>query len=215
VDEVFPFPELLATILFSGFFLSVSTSHGNSVAFAKQVLLAAEPSSRISSDLDSRLVRFIAIVSLAAACLLHYFSGRFGLFMNKLLAVFKILLLFTVFVAGVKASRTPDSGLKDFTQSHGPKGRWDGLAALVSILYSYAGYENANYVRQWPFTIFKKSTNAAKVAGEIRSSGEGATPARTLKLGAALAVFLVTILYVLVTVAYVRLQSFRFGCRDC
>ncbi len=45
--------------------------------------------------------------------------------------------------------------------------------------------------------------NKLQVAGEIRPSGEGATPIRTLKLGALLSVSLVTVLYILVTVAYV------------
>jgi len=136
----------LATILFSGFFLVIGNSYGNSVVFAKHVLLAADPSAEKSTELDSRLVRFIAISVLAFVCLLHYFSARFGLFMNKLFALFKILLLTTVFIAGTKSAKNSDSGLKDFTRDHGSGNSLDGLAAMVLILYSYSGYENANYV---------------------------------------------------------------------
>ncbi|KAH7350518.1 amino acid permease-domain-containing protein [Rhexocercosporidium sp. MPI-PUGE-AT-0058] len=174
LDEIYPRPELLATILFSGFFLVLGKSYGNAVTFAKQVLLASDSSYEKTSQLDDRLIRFIAIVVLSAVCLLHYFSNKFGLFLNKLFALFKTALLFTVFVAGVKAARKEGSGFDDFTQTHGMSNPADGLAAMVLIFYSYHGWENANYV-----------------AGEIRA------PTRTLKLGVFLAVGLVTVLYIL------------------
>lgn len=141
-----PRPELLATILFSGFFIFLSNSYGNSVTFAKQTILASDSSIARTTDLDSRLVRFIAIVVLSTVCLLHYSSNRFGLFLNKLFAIFKTILLFTVFVAGVKAAGKEGSGLADFYDNHGVRHPTDGLAAMVLILYSYQGWENANYV---------------------------------------------------------------------
>ena len=150
LDEVYPQPELLATILFSGFFLVLGNSYGNSITFAKQTVLASNPNTTKTTELDSRLVRFIAIVVLSLVCLLHYFSNRFGLFMNKLFAIFKTILLFTVFVAGVNAARKEGSGLADFNETHGPRNSADGLAAMVLIFYSYQGWENANYVRRMP-----------------------------------------------------------------
>jgi amino acid transporter len=143
---VYPYPELLATIIFSGFFLVLGNSYGNSVTFAKQILLASDTSYENTTDIDERLIRFIAIVVLSAVCLLHYFSNKFGLFLNKLFAIFKTILLFTVFVAGVKSARKEGSGLDDFTQTHGASDSANGLAAMVLIFYSYQGWENANYV---------------------------------------------------------------------
>ncbi|KAH8655058.1 amino acid permease-domain-containing protein [Tricladium varicosporioides] len=179
LDEIYPHPELLSTILFSGFFLVLGNSYGNSVTFAKQVLLASNSTYEKTTDLDDRLVRFIAVVILSAVSLLHYFSNKFGLFLNKLFALFKTILLLTVFIAGAKAAGKEGSGFGDFSQTHGMSNPADGLAAMVLIFYSYQGWENANYV-----------------AGEIRA------PTRTLKIGAFLAVGLVTLLYVLVTLAY-------------
>lgn len=132
--------------MFSGFFLVLGNSYGNSVTFAKQVILASDPSYQSTTELDNRLIRFIAIVVLSAVCLLHYFSNKFGLFLNKLFAIFKIILLFTVFIAGVKAANKEGSGLEDFTEIHGASESADGLAAMVLIFYSYQGWENANYV---------------------------------------------------------------------
>ena len=99
------------------------------------------------SDLDTRLVRFIAVAVLSVVCLLHYFSNRFGLFMNKLFAMFKTVLLLTVFIAGMKASTKDGSGLADFGKTQGSRGAADGLSAMVLIFYAYQGWENANYVR--------------------------------------------------------------------
>lgn len=99
------------------------------------------------SDLDTRLVRFIAVAVLSVVCLLHYFSNRFGLFMNKLFAIFKTVLLLTVFIAGMKASTKDESGLADFGKTHGKRSAGDGLSAMVLIFYAYQGWENANYVR--------------------------------------------------------------------
>ncbi|KAL6252611.1 hypothetical protein RBB50_000330 [Rhinocladiella similis] len=179
LDEVYPAPELLSTILFSAFFLCLGNSYGNSVTFSKQTLLASDSSATKMAELDTRLVRFIAISVLSVVCLLHYFSNRFGLFLNKLFAIFKTVLLLTVFIAGVKASSKEGSGLSDFGKTHGDRGATDGLSALVLIFYAYQGWENANYV-----------------AGEIRA------PTKTLRRGAFMAIGLVTLLYLLVTVAY-------------
>jgi amino acid transporter len=143
---MFPYPELLATILFSGFFLVLGNSYGNSVAFAKHTMLAANPAAANTTELDSRIVRLIAIFVLSIVCLLHYFSSRSGLFLNRALALFKVILLFTVFVAGVKVAHKEGSGLKDFSEVHGKRSSGDGLAAMVLILYAYQGWENANYV---------------------------------------------------------------------
>lgn len=146
MDEVYPKPDLLATILFSGFFLVLGNSYGNSVTFAKQVMLASDSSYENTTQLDNRVIRLIAIVVLSTVCLLHYFSNRFGLFLNKVFALFKTVLLFTVFVAGAKAAGKEGSGYADFNKMHGTSNTADGLAAMVLIFYSYQGWENANYV---------------------------------------------------------------------
>jgi amino acid transporter len=145
----------------------LNNTYGNSVTFAKHVMLAANPSTSISTELDSRMIRFIAIVVLTVVCLLHYFSSRFGLFMNKVLAIFKLLLLVTVIIAGVNAAKEPGSGLKDFEESYGKKNSADGLAAMVLILYAYSGYENANYVSPSPTCEVKTRTNTSRLPARL------------------------------------------------
>lgn len=139
LDEIYRHPELLATILFSGFFLLLANSYGNSIQFAKHVLVAAIPDLEDSTQLDSRLVRFIAISALTFVCLIHWHSSRAGLFLNKLVACFKIFLLIVVVIAGMakssgSKSRWSDSGNMDSSS--------DGMAGMVLIFYSYQGTYN-------------------------------------------------------------------------
>jgi amino acid transporter len=133
----------------SSFFLILWNSSPNSFAFAKHALLAAIPTADSSKDFDARLVRLIAVAILTIICLMHYFSSKLGLFLNKILALFKALLLFSIFIAGMVAAKKQGSGTSDWTEKHGPGGKTNGvdsIAAFVLILYSYTGWENANYV---------------------------------------------------------------------
>src|SRR5271168_1817240 len=159
IDEVWPRPELLSVVLYSGFFICFGNTAGNSVEF------------------DSRLVAFIAVAILTTICLLHYFSAETGLFLNRTLAYYKTGLLFAVFVAGVMARNQPDSGKNDWSTSDSPHSSFSTLSAMIYILYSYQGWENANYV-----------------GGEIKVDKPD------LQLGGYLAVTVTMILYVLATV---------------
>lgn len=139
LDEIYRRPELLATILFSGFFLLLANSYGNSIQFAKHILVAAIPDLEDSTQLDSRLVRFIAISALTFVCLIHWHSSRAGLFLNKLVALFKILLLAVVVIAGMAKS----SGSKSkWSDSGDVSSASDGMAGMVLIFYSYQGTHN-------------------------------------------------------------------------
>ncbi|KAL6707409.1 hypothetical protein ACN47E_004188 [Coniothyrium glycines] len=180
LDEIFHRPELFATILFSGFFLTLANSYGNATQFAKHVLLAARPDITESSQLDPRLIRFVAVTVITLVCGIHWFSSRSGLFLNKLVAWYKTILLIVVFACGMKYADVHGSEWTDSVDRGGVK---DGMAGMVLIFYSYQGWENANYV-----------------AGEIRAF-DGTASKRILNIGAFLGVGTVWILYVLVTLA--------------
>ncbi|KAF2474440.1 uncharacterized protein BDR25DRAFT_122014 [Lindgomyces ingoldianus] len=190
LDEIYRTPELLFTILFSGYFLVLGNSYGNAVQFAKHVLLAANPNVEKSAELDARLVRLIAILCVSLVCLIHYSSSKAGLFLNKALAWYKVILLFVVFVAGMAYSHKHGSQLHDKT-APARGSSLDAMSAMISVFYTYQGWENANYV-----------------AGEIRAL-EGRTPTRRLKIGAFLAVGVVWILYILVSLAYYKVLDYK------
>ena len=132
--------------MFSGFFILLQNTSGNAIAFAKHVLLAANPDTNSTTELDSRLINLVAVGILSIICLLHYFSRRLGLFLNTAFALFKVFLLAAVFIAGAMARHKNDSGMTDFKTKHEGANGKDSLAAFIYIIYSYQGWENANYV---------------------------------------------------------------------
>lgn len=163
--------------MFSGFFICFGNTAGNSVAFAKHVLAASDSDVEKTTDFDKRLINLIAVSVLSLVCLLHYFSAATGLFLNRMFAYYKIGFLFAVFVAGTAARHNVGSGIADWgSTSHSSFGT---LSAMIYILYSYQGWENANYV-----------------GGEIK------VDKYSLKIGGYLAVTLTTFLYVLATTGY-------------
>jgi amino acid transporter len=146
LDEVFRSPELLAAVLFSAFFITVPNTDGNSLQFAKHVLLTAMPDVTDTTQLDKRLISFVAISILTVVSSIHYFSRNSGLLLNLVFAVYKIILVFIFVICGCIASRQPNNGKSDWGDQ--PITSKNALAAMIYIIYSYQGWENANYVRK-------------------------------------------------------------------
>lgn len=111
-----------------------------------------------TSELDDRLVRYLAVSVVTLVCLIHWHSSRAGLFLNKLVAWYKTILLLVIFIAGMVYS-----GKKNNSQwnDSGDRGTTDGMAGMVLIFYSYQGWENANYVG------FRKEVNLALEAYNV------------------------------------------------
>jgi len=108
------------------------------------VLLAANPAVENTEDLDRRLITLIAILVLSVVCLLHYFSRNSGLLLNLVFAVYKILLVVVLIIAGGISYHNSTNRPNDWNDQ--PVAKRDALAALIYIVYSYQGWENANYV---------------------------------------------------------------------
>jgi len=180
LNAVWPLPDLLQAFLFAGFFIALGHTAGNAVAFSRHVILAAQhksaPGHPETIEFDSRLTKSIAIVILGLVCFLLWISPKTGLLLNKLLALYKILLLLVLGIAGI-ASRpdaNPSAGSSDWIP---PEGGMNTIAGLIYIIYSYTGWENANYI-----------------------IGDISTKRKDLRNGAFSAVALVTLLYTLMSV---------------
>lgn len=128
--------------------------------------------------LDGRLVKVFALVILGIVCLLLWVSPKMGLFMNRVLAAYKIVLLLVVGCAGINARHKSNAGssVNDWKR---PDSGFDSVSGLIYIVYSYTGWENANYI-----------------IGDIK------TKRRDLRLGAFGAIAVVTALYTLLNVGY-------------
>ncbi|OKL57878.1 hypothetical protein UA08_06716 [Talaromyces atroroseus] len=200
LDEVFKTPELLATILYSSFFLVTPNTAGNAIQFAKLILLAANADFEDTQRLDQRLISFIAIVGLTGVCFIHYFSRNSGLFLNIFFVVFKIaLLIVTIICGGIASTRVDKSkGSWSWGSQGGPS---NVLAALVYVIYSYQGWENANYVCITAASHF--FFGQSLILGFLEQvGGELNVKKSALKWGAFLGIATTTLLYTLVTVIY-------------
>jgi amino acid transporter len=132
---------LTYTIYAFCFVLLYNTSTG-AMQFANQVLItAAGPNPQYVPD--QRLLRFIAVSLLTFICLLHYFSGRAGRAVNQIFALFKIILLSVLSIAGfvyLSGHATAEWSLKPSTVPS------SSATAFLQVLFTYSGWENATLV---------------------------------------------------------------------
>ncbi|KAK4105153.1 amino acid transporter [Parathielavia hyrcaniae] len=161
LERILRRPRHLATSIFAVQIVLLGFSAGNSLAFGLYVLLAAGhpmPDGWIPQAIAVACVTFVLVL------LLIVFSGFAALAGHRLV---------------------PDPGNFDDIwaiekgDGYGGGGAYAYATALLQVVYSYKGWENANYVM-----------------GELKN------PQRTLKIAAPLAVSGITVLYVLANVAY-------------
>ncbi|KAF2184946.1 hypothetical protein K469DRAFT_167604 [Zopfia rhizophila CBS 207.26] len=173
LDEILPKPALLSYTCYALYFVCIYTTATNSMQFARQVIIAATSDTDIH---DQRVMRFIAVVISTVICLLLYFSTATGRRLNRYLAWLKIGLMISVFMAGaIKAGKAP---AHDINASPSLRGHSSSATALLQVLFSFQGWENATLV-----------------AGEIPDH-------QTLRKGFIRAVWIVGVLYILINIVY-------------
>ncbi|KAK4122212.1 amino acid transporter [Parathielavia appendiculata] len=184
LERVLRRPRHLATSIFAVQIVLLGFSAGNSLAFGRYVLLAlGHPMP------DGWTPRAIAVACIIFIAGLHAALPRWSLRLTNALGIFKVLVLLLIILSGFVALAgyrlVPDPGNFDNfwavekRDGYGGGGAYAYATALLQVVYSYKGWENANYVM-----------------GELKN------PQRTLKIAAPLAVSGITVLYVLANVAY-------------
>ncbi|KAK4031208.1 amino acid/polyamine transporter I [Parachaetomium inaequale] len=184
LEHIYRHPKYLATCVLASQMILLGFSSGNSLAFGRYILYAAGGELK-----DSYTARGIGVACATFAVVLHAVLPKWGIRLFNVLGVFKVaVLLFIVFsgfaaLAGRRLVPDPHNFDNAFAiesgEGYGGGGAYAYSNALLNIVYSYKGWENANYV-----------------LGEIKD------PRRTLTVAAPIAVGGVTILYVLANVAY-------------
>lgn len=184
LERVYRHPKYLATCVLASQMILLGFSTGNSLAFGRYVLFASG-----SEQPDGWLARGLGIICVTFAVLLHALLPKWGVRLVNVLGIFKVVVLLFIVFSGFAAlaghRRVPDPHNFDNAfrteegEGYGNGGLYGYATALLRIIYSYKGWENANYV-----------------LGELKE------PRRTLAVAAPLAVGGVTILYVLANVAY-------------
>jgi amino acid transporter len=182
-------------------FVLITNYAANAVMFAKLILQAFNPE---IINPDYRLVKFIALVTLTAVCLLHTFSRRLGVFINNSLAIYKMILVVIIILTGAVAMGTGKGkspavkdleyippGTHNFDDSFGfpfkpTMSNWGN--SVLGVLWAYSGWENANYV-----------------LGEIKRPPSKET--KIFKVATFGSISLITILYLLTNVVYFGVLS--------
>ena len=184
MEHVYRHPKYLATCVLASQMILLGFSSGNALAFGRYILYAAGNELK-----DTYKGRAIGVACVTFSVLLHAVAPKWGIRLFNVLGVFKVIVLLFIVCAGFAALAghrlvdDPHNFDNAFTihegDGYGGGGAYQYSNALLNIVYSYKGWENANYV-----------------LGEIKD------PRRTLTIAAPLAVGGVTILYVLANIAY-------------
>jgi len=168
---------LLAYTVYAFLFVAVFNSATNILQIGRQTLIAIHPDSPPNAD----LMRFIAVFALSIICFIQLFSSRAGRALNNFSSILKILFLIVLLGFGFDALRRHGSA-GDFTDKTPVEvSNFSYAQALLIVLYSYEGWENATFV-----------------AGEIDTDDPG-----TLRKGFIWAVCVVGLLYMLLNVVFV------------
>ncbi|KAG8626001.1 hypothetical protein KVT40_006402 [Elsinoe batatas] len=184
LERVYRRPRLLASCMFAAQMVLLGFSSGNSLSFGRYVLFASG-----QQTADTWTARGIGVVCVTFCCLIHALLPKWGIRIFNFLGIFKVIILtfivFSGFAALAGRRRVPDPGNFDnafaieTTEDYGGGGAYAYATSLLRIIYSFKGWESANYV-----------------ASEISN------PRKTLRIAAPLAIGGVTILYILANVAY-------------
>jgi amino acid transporter len=184
LERVYRHPKYLATCVLASQMILLGFSSGNSLAFGRYILFASGRETP-----DGWEARGIAVACVTFSVLLHSTLPKWGIRLFNVLGVFKVVILLFIVFSGFAAlaghRRVPDPHNFDNAfriedgDGYGGGGAYAYSNALLNIIYSYKGWENANYV-----------------LGELKS------PRKTLAVAAPIAIGGVTILYVLANVAY-------------
>ncbi|PWN44157.1 amino acid transporter [Ceraceosorus guamensis] len=170
-------PKYLILTMYSAQALLLGQAAGNALTAGRYFLRAGGST---SNGYDARGIGVAVIVT---AVLLHGTSIKWGLRFQNAIGSFKLIILLVIAFAGFAAlaGHTKVPVENNFANAfEGTRNDVFGISsALYNALWSYVGYSNAMYA-----------------AGEIKN------PARTLKIAGPLAIGVITVLYVLVQVAY-------------
>ncbi|BCS21055.1 high affinity methionine permease [Aspergillus puulaauensis] len=177
LEYVYKKPKFLATAMFAAYAVLLGWAASNSVVFGQYILNAADV------EVDRWNQRGIGLACVTAAFLIHGFALKWGLRLQNLLGVVKLVIIVFIVVTGwvALAGHTKIETPHNFTNAfEGTTGSGYGVVmALYNVIWSFIGYSNANY-----------------------ALSETKNPTRTLKIAAPMAIGSVGILYMLCNVAY-------------
>ncbi|OJD36855.1 high affinity methionine permease [Diplodia corticola] len=177
LEYVYTKPKFLVTGFYTGYVILLGWAGSNSVAFGEYILNAA------NVEVNRWNQRGIGLACITTAFLIHGLALKWGLRLQNLLGVIKLIIILIIIVSGFAALGghlkidKPDNFSNAFEGTTGSS--YGVVTALYNVIWSYIGYSNANY-----------------------AMSEMKNPVRTLKRAAPIAIITVGIMYMLVNIAY-------------
>lgn len=183
LEAVYRRPKHLSTVIFAAYAIFLNFSSASCLVFAQNIIIAG------GHDPSIWAVRGIAVGVIFFTVFLHGFTPRLGVYAMNVLSLFKIaILLFIVVTSWVVLSgktrvKDPHVNFRHAFAGSSTSSN-DYAAAMFKILYSYAGWQNVNYVMN-----------------DVKN------PVRTLKIAGPLALGITATLYILANIAYFAASS--------
>lgn len=181
LQRVYRSPAGLIESVYSFQIVLLGFSSANSYAFGKYILFAIGLED--VGDWTSRLVGcgVISVVIWLHICHPYHGTKAFTVlgFIKLLILLLIIFLGFLVFIGAITLDGPPNDNFKDIWVGTSSNNGYSVSVALLQVIYSFKGWENANYV-----------------LSEIKD------PHRTLKIAAPLSVAVTAVFYFLVILSY-------------
>ncbi|KAK0103182.1 hypothetical protein ONS95_014978 [Cadophora gregata] len=178
LEYVFTRPKFLATAMYASWVMLLGWAGGNSVIFGEYILHAA------NVEVTRWNQRGIGLACITTAFLIHGLALNWGVRLQNALGIIKLSIMLIIVIGGFVAlggHLKIDEKPKNFTNAfEGTTASAYGIVtALYNVIWSLIGYSNANY-----------------------ALAETKNPVKTLKIALPAALTLVSILYILVNIAY-------------
>lgn len=180
LEYIYTKPKFFVTAMYGAYVFLLGWAAGNSIVTGEFLLNAA---GKTVTQWNSRA---IGVGVITFAFLLNGLHVKSGLYLANALGVFKVVIVLFISITGWVAL---GGGIKTkgFEATHNLTNAFEGTTptgygivnALYNVIWSYVGYSNANYA-----------------LGEIKN------PVRVLKIAAPSALLIITVLYILVNIAY-------------
>lgn len=170
------FNKRLIGLVYSFQIVLLGFSSGNSYAFGEYILYAIQGDiiNDGSSHINQTYVKLIGCGCITLVSYLHIFQNHQSNFLFVFLGVTKVLILGLIILCGAMAylniiplnSELPDnfSNLFRVTQETSRPDYYSISVALLEIIYSFKGWENANYVLSETKNPYKVLTRSAPLA---------------------------------------------------
>ncbi|RPD65685.1 amino acid transporter [Lentinus tigrinus ALCF2SS1-7] len=185
LEFIYRRPKLLVTCIYAMYAVLTGWQAASCSVFGEYMLHALDPNQPPSPT----TARVAGVVCITFALLLHGVALKAGLRLQNALGIFKLFVLTGIALSGLASLlRVPGFKLDNPPRNFDWDRMWEGslkgganafVTGLFNVIWCFIGYSNANYA-----------------LAEVRD------PVRTIKRAAPLAMISVTLVYMLVNVAY-------------